>query len=108
LGKIDIRRDKVKIKRMEVKEQAIWLGTMVSMLAGAIAFVFMNFASASDVQRVEGKIDQLNAIVLGSELADLMFKACEQDPRNAELTKLIADMQNKYLITTGKKYPWVC
>ena len=98
----------MKIKRMEVKEQAIWLGTMVSMLAGAIAFVFLNFASAADMKRVEDKIDTLNSLVLGSQIRDMMFSACAQDPRNQALMDMIADMRNKYLLTTGKEYPWVC
>ena len=80
---------------------------VLAVMAGGFTFMFTNFASAGDVQRVESKIDVLNEMVLSNQIRDLQRDTCD-NPDNASVQDILDTLMSRYSAMTGNAHPWIC
>ena len=81
--------------------------TVFLAMGGMASYLHINFASASDMQQVEDKLDELGALALGNQIRAMMWEACD-NPDNEVLAGMIDEARRKYQLRTEDVFPWIC
>lgn len=83
--------------------------TLLLVIAGwlAIGFGYTNFARASEVKLVEGKVDRVLELQLTTTLRELQSEYCNAHSAESRalLANTIEDYERMYRDLTGDRYP---
>ena len=83
------------------------LATVALAMGSMVTYLNLNFATASDMQQVEDKLDEIGALTLGNQIRAMMWEACD-NPDNEVLAAMIDEARRKYQLRTDDVFSWVC